>query len=599
MGEKMMYDTILARSFSRYDQKKLGYGAFLGCLLIALSFCTVLKPYLGPIPVLNMRLSTDIGLKILRITDSASSLKLRDNDTGSFMRIIVNETSSSETEMVVENDTSSSNDTISRDISSFTMVVNDTTSSSPQGINYTLGTNERIRNDSFNTNTAQPVDVDASMSSSKTLEINYTSSFSNVNSSNKSVPVVNDRSSSSETVETNSTNSSQHVMDVVVEKMKPLCHVAERTEFCEMNGDIRVDGKSSTVLMAASMVENSSRIIKPYARKGDEEALNHVTGWTVKSVVDGYALPQCHRNHKVPAIIFSLGGYAGNNFHDYTDVVIPLYLTSRQFDGEVKFLITNKNPGWVYKFRNVLQKLSRYELINIDEEESVHCFTSVIVGLKRNPKELKIDLSSSNSPYSMNDFRQFLRSAYSLKRDTVIKMKDTGGKRRPRILILSRKRTRAFTNTNGIARMARRLGYKVVVAEADSNVARFAEIVNSCDVMMGVHGAGLTNMVFLPKNAILIQVVPIGGFEWLARSDFEEPSKDMNLRYLEYKIQTQESSLIQQYPPDHEVLRNPYAIQKQGWYAFKSIYLQKQNVNLDVNRFTPTLLRALELLHQQ
>lgn len=155
--------------------------------------------------------------------------------------------------------------------------------------------------------------------------------------------------------------------------MKPLCDVEGRTEICEMNGDIRVDGKSSTVFMAAAassqagtnMVENSSWIIRPYARKGDEEALSKVTNWSVKSGVEyGNALPRCDQKHRVPAIIFSLAGYSGNNFHDYTDVVIPLYLTSRQFDGEVKFLITNKNPGWVYKFKNVLKMLSRYELID-------------------------------------------------------------------------------------------------------------------------------------------------------------------------------------------------------------------------------------------
>ncbi|KAK6261397.1 hypothetical protein QUC31_007213 [Theobroma cacao] len=610
MGEKMMYDTIFARSFSRYDQKKLSYGAFLGCLLIALSFCTVFKPYLGPLPVLNMRLSMDAGLKMLRITDSASSQKLwandasgskelMSNDKSSFLRIIVNQTSSPQIEMVVDNDTSTSNETISNDMVSFNNmplpVVNETISSSKtQEMNYTLSTNATMRNDIISYNTPLPAADDDRMSSSSNL-----TTTNDLVSSNMSVPVV--KSSSSETLEINSRNSSQQVRDVVPEKMKPICNLEGRTEYCEMNGDIRIDGKSSTVFMADSsqaagiLVENSSWIISPYARKGDEEALNRVTKWSVKSGVDGYAVPQCNQNHRVPAIIFSLGGYAGNNFHDYTDIVIPLYLTSRQFDGEVKFLITDRNPWWINKFQNVLRTLSRYELIDIDKEENVHCFTTVTVGLKRYPKELSID--PSKSPYSMKKFRQFLRSAYSLKKGTAIKMKDNGGKR-PRLLILSRKRTRAFTNTNDIAKMARRLGFKVVVAEADSNVARFAEIVNSCDVMMGVHGAGLTNMVFLPENAILIQVVPIGGFEWLARTDFGEPSKYMNLRYLEYKIKTEESTLIQQYPPQHEVLSNPASIEKQGWYAFKSVYLEKQNVHLDVNRFRPTLLKALELLHQ-
>ncbi|KAE8124866.1 hypothetical protein FH972_019713 [Carpinus fangiana] len=130
------------------------------------------------------------------------------------------------------------------------------------------------------------------------------------------------------------------------------------------------------------------------------------------------------------------------------------------------------------------------------------------------------------------------------------------------------------------------------------DVPKFAEMANSCDVLMGVHGAGLANIVFLPKNAIFIQVVPFGGFEWLATYDYGEPSKDMNIHHLEYKISKEESSLIQQYPLDDVVLRDPYAIQRQGWLRFKTVYLDKQNVKIDVNRFRPTLLEALKLLHQ-
>ncbi|WJX52738.1 hypothetical protein P8452_38816 [Trifolium repens] len=45
----MIYNTIFAKSFSRYEQKKFAYGAFVGILLIALSLFTVFKPYLDPI----------------------------------------------------------------------------------------------------------------------------------------------------------------------------------------------------------------------------------------------------------------------------------------------------------------------------------------------------------------------------------------------------------------------------------------------------------------------------------------------------------------------------------------------------------------------
>ena len=64
------------------------------------------------------------------------------------------------------------------------------------------------------------------------------------------------------------------------------------------------------------------------------------------------------------------------------------------------------------------------------------------------------------------------------------------------MLILARGRSRAFTNAGAIARAAKQIRFKVVVAEANADVASFTQTVNSCDVMLGVHGAGLTNMVF-------------------------------------------------------------------------------------------------------
>ncbi|KAL5751276.1 hypothetical protein ACOSP7_025879 [Xanthoceras sorbifolium] len=518
----IMYDSILARSFSKHEQKKLRYGALLGFLLIAFSFCTVFKPYLGPLPILKLRLSMGVGLRML---------------------MMKKETSSSQK---IYKEASKSHEHI------------------------------RIRNTS---NSLQGVD--------------------DINISHK---IVENTSSSQQPIVKNATNSQQQVVteEIVPKKVKPICNIMKRTDFCEINNeDIRIDGSSATVFIASSQLdisaENQSWTIRPYARKGDQTAMNGVRDWSVKTVNDPKRLPQCTQNHSIPAILFSNGGYAGNHFHDFTDIVIPLYSTSGQFNGEVQFVITNKRSWWIKKFQKVVKNLSKYDPIDIDKEKGVHCFTSGIIGLKRNDKELNIDPSLSS--HSMKDFRQFLRSSYSLKKDTAIKIRD-GEKKKPHLLIISRKRSRTFINTAKIAQMARRMGFKVVVAEADMNVSRFAEIVNSCDVMLGVHGAGLTNMVFLPENAVLIQVVPYGRMEWLARTYFEEPSKDMKLRYLKYDIKIEESTLIQQYPIDHQVIRDPGSIGKLGWYAFRSVYLDKQNVKLDLNRFRSTFVKALELLHQ-
>ncbi|KAK1407919.1 hypothetical protein QVD17_39546 [Tagetes erecta] len=374
---------------------------------------------------------------------------------------------------------------------------------------------------------------------------------------------------------------------VICDTTKPRC------DTCEMKGDIRIQGNSSTMFVFSSHIENASRTIKPYARKGDDGAMKSVTTFTIVSLIqqdDAKTMPKCTKTHNVPAIVFSVGGYTGNNFHAFSDVILPLYASSRDFNREVKFLVTdNQRSWWTIKFRELLQQLSRYDIIDIDRENEVHCFPSVIVGLgKKDKKELQIE--------SVKDFTSFLRSSYSLERFIVINLTKSMTKK-PRLLIISRMKTRAFTNIKEVVHAAEETGFEVIVTEMNANLTQVSRLVNSCDVMMGVHGAGLTNMVFMPENGVVIQIVPFGKMEWLANTYFGEPSKAMGLKYLEYKISKWESTLINQYPLDHQVLVDPFSIQSKGWDVYKSIYLDKQNVMLNITRFKETLSRALQLLH--
>ncbi|KAJ4713476.1 protein O-linked-mannose beta-1,4-N-acetylglucosaminyltransferase 2-like [Melia azedarach] len=387
-------------------------------------------------------------------------------------------------------------------------------------------------------------------------------------------------------------------------ELKPICSILEpRLDSCEITGDIRVHGKSSTVsvpsLQTDTLVTKDSRNMKPYTRKDNAVAMKLVRNWSVNLVSGHKQIPSCNLNHNVPAILFSLGGFSGNHFHDFSDLVIPLYITSQQFNGEVQFLVTDYKPWWISRFKRILEKLSKYEIINIDRDENIHCFSRIIIGLRFH-KELGIDPSKSPTGLSMKDFRQFLRSTYSLKKAKAIRLPQDDKDRRPRLLIISRRKSRAFENIDRISKTARILGYQVVVAEANlsTDMSKFSQLVNSCDVLMGVHGAGLTNMVYLPDNAILIQIVPLGEIDGLARDDFRKPSAEMNIRYLEYKIRVKESSLMKQYRLDHAVFRDPLSVHKQGWSAVDSIYLQKQNVKLDVHRFRATLSKALDTLRE-
>ncbi|WOK97772.1 protein O-linked-mannose beta-1,4-N-acetylglucosaminyltransferase 2-like [Canna indica] len=377
---------------------------------------------------------------------------------------------------------------------------------------------------------------------------------------------------------------------------KPICSdTSKRSTVCEAEGEIRLQASSRTVFLPPSLTDQEWKT-KPYCRRHDPPAMKNIKEWTLKPLPRSEPPPQCTANYTVPALVFSIGGFTGNLFHDFTDVIVPLFISAYQFHGEVQFVIADIKPWWVSKFALILKQLSNYDIIdaNNDDPAAVRCFPRVVVGLSFH-KELGVDPARTPTGYSVIDFKKMLRKAYGLERATAAPTGDAWDiRRKPRLLIISRKKTRAFLNERGMTDMAMSLGFDVRVAEPDitTDLAKFARLVNSADVMIGVHGAGLTNMVFLPAGAVLIQAVPMGGLDWLARDTFGDPSPDMQIKYMDYRIQADESSLSEQYPKDHPVIKDPYSIHKQGWNALSKIYLENQNVKPHLGRLRKTLLEA-------
>ena len=387
---------------------------------------------------------------------------------------------------------------------------------------------------------------------------------------------------------------------------KPLCDVTSnhRIDWCELDGDVRVVGANGSVTLVAppgadgrSFREESWRI-KPYPRKADPNAMRNVREVTVRSVSGG--APACTDRHDVPALVFSDRGYTGNYFHAYTDVVLPLFLTARQYAGEVLLLVTNHQAWWVGKYAPVFRSLSKYEPVDLDRDPRVHCFRRVQVGLTSHD-DFSIDPRRAPNGYSMPDFTAFLRAAYGLPRDAVLPVapRGQGQGRRPRLLVIARARNRRFLNVEQIARGARRVGFEVVVSEGGHEVAPFAELANGCDAVVGVHGAGLTNSVFLPTGAVFIQVVPFGKMEHIGEVDFGVPAVDMGLRYIAYSAGVEESTLVDTLGRDHPAVKDPESIHRSGWGKVAEYYLGRQDIRLDLARFEPVLRKAMELLREQ
>lgn len=384
---------------------------------------------------------------------------------------------------------------------------------------------------------------------------------------------------------------------------KPMCDRSSfRVDICDMEGDIRIVGNnfSSVTLIApppatASADGESSWQMKPYPRKYDFSAMAKVRPLNFSSRQEEAAL-RCTVNHSVVGVLFSTGGHCGNCFHDYADVLIPLFQTVSPLKGRVQFIISDYQGWWMHKYRPYLTNLSNYDVIDFDSDNRVHCFRRLIVGL-RAERDLIIHPGPSHC-CSISHFVELTRTVYSLGHDRAWRTAASATK--PRLLFIARGGTRRFVNMEELMAAAGDVGFEAVASEPDFyDVAQFGRVVNSADVMVGVHGAGLTNFLFLPAGAVLIQVVPLGNLEWISQHFYAEPAMARNLKYLQYNITQEESTLMDLYPRDHQVFKDPDAIHKQGWFKLGDIYLKQQNVRLDVQRFRPTLEKAMDLLYQR
>ncbi|XP_044971854.1 beta-1,2-xylosyltransferase XYXT1-like [Hordeum vulgare subsp. vulgare] len=380
------------------------------------------------------------------------------------------------------------------------------------------------------------------------------------------------------------------------------------SDTCDVFGDVRTNGTAHTVtLVPATETESQEWKIQPYARRG-MSGISEFTVMQLDSTSAASPAPACTVTHRVPAIVFALGGLTGNYFHDFSDALVPLFVASRRYGGEVQLLASNIQPWWLGKYEAVVRKLSKYDVVDLDHDDQIRCFPSVTVGLRMH-KEFDItpELVPGGVPLSMVDFTAFLRETYSLPRAAPISlMKDISPpedqeKRKPRLMLLHRGHYRKLVNVPEIVKAAEKAGFEVAIADPrfDVRVEELARSVNSFDVLLGVHGAGLTNAVFLPTAAVVIQVVPYGNLERMAKVDFGDPVADMGLRYLEYSITAEESTLLEMLGPDHPVIKDPESVHRSGWDKVAEYYLGKQDVRVDVDRFAPTLALAIEHLRQK
>ncbi|CAI9295405.1 unnamed protein product [Lactuca saligna] len=368
------------------------------------------------------------------------------------------------------------------------------------------------------------------------------------------------------------------------------CDVAPHSVVCVSNQQVKIETGNLKVHVPISSYNQTETetMVQPYARQEDKALMKWITPVHVLLQKMKTTTPvNCNYTHNVPVIVFS-SGLIGNLFHEISEIVIPLFITARHFGSGVQFMVTDYQPWFALKYNRILTQLSRYQVIDTTSNASDHCFPGAVVGLKYHGN-LALNPDSIPGGHTMLEFKEFLRQTYGLK------IKNAKEIDKPTLLLVSRKKSRTFENEDEMVEMMEEIGFQVVVIRKTKemmNLDEFSKVVNSCNVMVGAHGAGLTNMVFLPQGAVLVQVVPYA-LTWASETYFGHPTMAMGLKYLEYKVVADESSLIRSYGPNDPVIADPDSLFSRGYEAVRAIYVDGQNMTIDLSRFRATIVEAL------
>eukprot|EP00897_Mesotaenium_endlicherianum_P011050 jgi/Mesen1/9974/ME000072S09387 len=345
----------------------------------------------------------------------------------------------------------------------------------------------------------------------------------------------------------------------------------------------------------------------------------------------------CDVRHRVPAVVFSLTGFSGNTFHDFTDctrpmeplilrgasgmdiviihllsapvapvhvaskgekgppapqlklmevwagcaVLIPLWITVQQYEREVVFILSDAQNWVIHHYWELLDEMSNYPPVLLGQEPHVHCFPEVIVGLYRSKGDLAVDPKLMPNNETIHDFQAMLRRAWDSK-----------------VTIIARTGTRSLTNQETLVELAEGLGFAVRILIPTFGIPPLADMwghMQCSAVVMGVHGAGLTHMLFMRPGSFLIQVVPFG-LKKICRDYFGNPAIKLGLHYVGYNITVKESTLSEIYPADDPVFTDPGSIIKKGWGRMAAMYLDNQNVTLSKARVAGVLKRVMNHL---
>lgn len=316
-------------------------------------------------------------------------------------------------------------------------------------------------------------------------------------------------------------------------------------DVCAINGSCHLDPKTGTFTLMDPTFSTFVEKIRPYPRKGEHWVMSTIKELTLTpGPLDLTLIRSWDITHDSPAIVFSAGGYTGSIYHDFIDGLIPLFFTANSYfpDLDIILVVVNPKEWWMPKYMDVLGAFSKHKTILLLDKENAsvtHCFPSAVVGLISHEAMIADPTRIPNSK-SLVDFQNFLDKAFNTSLSTIKASK-------PRLILVSRYGNigRVMLNEKEMREMLEDVGFDVVTFRPTkkTSLKEAYKLIKSSHVMVGVHGAALTHLLFLRPGSVFVQVVPIG-LGWAAKTCYEAPAKAMKLKYIEYRVNVEESSLI-------------------------------------------------------
>ncbi|KAL6619296.1 hypothetical protein ACP70R_034435 [Stipagrostis hirtigluma subsp. patula] len=394
-----------------------------------------------------------------------------------------------------------------------------------------------------------------------------------------------------------------------------------RSDVCYLRGDVRTDPSTSTVLLYGAPRGSSPEKVRPYTRKFEESIMSTIDEVTIVPVPapapnatsvgpDGNNLRRrCDVRHPpgVPAVVFSTGGYTGNVYHEFSDGLIPLFITAQRFAGEVVFVVLEYHYWWLGRYGAVLERLTNYKVVDFRYDRRVHCFSEMIVGLRIHG-ELVVDPKLMPDGKGIKDFQALLHQGYSRTPSSSSSASQPpvplplappsrpcprAAAAKPKLVIFIRKKNRVLLNLPHVVTACRRAGFAphVMNLRRQTPLPAIHAALASADATVAVHGAAVTHFLFMRPGSVLLQIVPVG-LDWAADAFYGKPAQQLGLEYLEYKVAPEESSLAAEYGLNSTVVRDPSVISSRGWWEMKKVYMDRQNVTVNIKRFAEVLRAA-------